>query len=258
MNLLVLVILSSTVLFDPSQDNKLLSEPTGFEEIDTGKFTIQMPIGWEYQQHQGIDSFVGEISNSLNTLSFDYSEMGYSWGLGFGEKEYIDDEKWIPYNLFQKKGTIYVGPLKYYNELMADKRQRMEVLGKSGIVKDEKSRIQPFPDRDAFVITVVKDQMENLNTKYTGTVTYAGETTTIPITVPKEYACNKISYSETKDFYIKLSEPVCEDMGDLGIYFKSKTSKFTFNLYTQEVPNQSDIEVIKKAFHTIQFVDNIH
>lgn len=46
--------------------------PSGWQTVDTGKFTIALPSGWEYVPSRGIDSFVGEFVGDGVTLSFDY------------------------------------------------------------------------------------------------------------------------------------------------------------------------------------------
>lgn len=47
-------------------------EHTDWQEVDVEKFTISTPPGWQYVKKQGIDSFIGEITDGKMTLHFDY------------------------------------------------------------------------------------------------------------------------------------------------------------------------------------------
>lgn len=44
----------------------------GWQKIDLSSFELQTPKGYEFEEQKGIDSFVGKISNSEVTFSFDY------------------------------------------------------------------------------------------------------------------------------------------------------------------------------------------
>ncbi len=44
--------------------------------IDTGKFIIELPIGWVYTPKQGTDSFVGEFANGKEKFTFDFGRYG--------------------------------------------------------------------------------------------------------------------------------------------------------------------------------------
>ncbi len=56
----------------PPQPSTNAVVPSGWQTVDTGKFTIALPSGWEYVPSRGIDSFVGEFVGDGVTLSFDY------------------------------------------------------------------------------------------------------------------------------------------------------------------------------------------
>ncbi len=47
-------------------------KPVGWESIMLGRFQISLPKGWQYVPAQGIDSFVGQLTNGEMELSFDY------------------------------------------------------------------------------------------------------------------------------------------------------------------------------------------
>ena len=53
------------------------SEVEGWHKIDLKAFELSTPKEYKFTPHQGIDSFVGEISNGQVVISFDYG--CYSW-----------------------------------------------------------------------------------------------------------------------------------------------------------------------------------
>lgn len=221
--------------------------------IDTDLFEIVMPAGWEYRKHQGDDSFVGEISKGDSTLFFDYSEMGYSWGLEKGKEEYLSSNDWIPEDLFQEKGIIHVAPFSFYEELMNNKEKRMGILEKHKIFTDDKDKIKPFPRTSEFVSSFTKSSDLNSNFEFVGRVEYRGKVEEFEFNVPKKYACNKITYFESDTFYAKLSEPSSRDCGVLGIYFRKKNSSFSFVLYSNGTLLDEDVEEVVKSFKSIRF-----
>jgi hypothetical protein len=46
--------------------------PTGWHKVDAGPFSILAPSGWEFNQLEGVDSFVGEFVGDGVTLRFDF------------------------------------------------------------------------------------------------------------------------------------------------------------------------------------------
>jgi len=48
--------------------------------IDFGPFTIYAPAGWHEVSLQGIDSYVGRLTNEVDTLTFDYGWYSYDLG----------------------------------------------------------------------------------------------------------------------------------------------------------------------------------
>jgi len=44
----------------------------GWLKVEAGAFSIHAPPGWEFHQKQGIDSYVGEFTDSGVVLKFDY------------------------------------------------------------------------------------------------------------------------------------------------------------------------------------------
>jgi hypothetical protein len=44
----------------------------GWTRLDAGTFSLYAPAGWELHKEQGIDSYVGEVSDGRIVLQFDY------------------------------------------------------------------------------------------------------------------------------------------------------------------------------------------
>lgn len=63
--------------------SQLLISCTGQDRpktIDFGSFTIHAPAGWKKIVFQGIDSYVGGLTNGRDTLIFDYGWYSYDFG----------------------------------------------------------------------------------------------------------------------------------------------------------------------------------
>ena len=63
--------------------SQLLISCTGQDRpktIDFGSFTIPAPAGWNKIEFQGIDSYVGGLTNGTDTLTFDYGWYSYDFG----------------------------------------------------------------------------------------------------------------------------------------------------------------------------------
>tara|TARA_R110002096_G_scaffold309403_4_gene503991 strand:- start:17898 stop:18611 length:714 start_codon:yes stop_codon:yes gene_type:complete len=222
--------------------------------LNAERFTIDLPADWQFIKHQGIDSFVGEVANSSVTLIFDYSKMGYSWGIGDGEEQYLAENKWLPDGLFTKKGILYVDP-RYYKRLMENKKDREDVFLKHEGLNNDVNKIQVIPNKNDFELKVIKNPYWRPKSDFIGFATYQNVTMSFPFDIPDEYACNKITFKQTFDYNIKLSEPLCEGSGVLGIYFKSRSSNFTFAMRAEKTPTEGEIQLIKQAFETINFVE---
>jgi hypothetical protein len=48
--------------------------PSSWYKVDAGPFSILAPLGWEFHQLQGIDSYVGEFVGDGFVLKFDFGE----------------------------------------------------------------------------------------------------------------------------------------------------------------------------------------
>jgi hypothetical protein len=48
--------------------------PTGWQEIETGTFSLYIPPGWRFRKLQGFDSHVGEFFGDGVVLNFDFGQ----------------------------------------------------------------------------------------------------------------------------------------------------------------------------------------
>jgi hypothetical protein len=55
-----------------------VTAPTDWHKVEAGAFSLFAPLGWEFHQLQGVDSYVGEFVGDGITLRFDFG--GYSSG----------------------------------------------------------------------------------------------------------------------------------------------------------------------------------
>src|SRR4249919_1713797 len=48
------------------------SKRDGWQTLDFSDFKLQTPVGWKIIKQQGIDSYIGGLTNGRDTLEFDY------------------------------------------------------------------------------------------------------------------------------------------------------------------------------------------
>ncbi len=73
-------------------NNSSEQNPELTKELDILSFTVNTPDDWDWQQDQGIDTFIGRITNNTETIFFD---MGL---LSFGELEnVVEDERTLSF-----------------------------------------------------------------------------------------------------------------------------------------------------------------
>lgn len=72
-------------------DVYLASPKADWHKIDLGSFELEAPKDYKYKQRQGIDSYVGQISNGKTTFEFDYG--WYSNNKPLTPRELFEDTK---------------------------------------------------------------------------------------------------------------------------------------------------------------------
>jgi hypothetical protein len=72
-----LVLGSESEIYLPQpRGQETLTPPTGWHKVDAGPFSLFAPLGWDFHQLMGVDSYVGEFVGDGLTLGFDFG--GYS------------------------------------------------------------------------------------------------------------------------------------------------------------------------------------
>jgi hypothetical protein len=56
------------------ESRSAFTAPISWRKVDAGAFSIFAPLGWEFHQLQGIDSFVGEFVGDGVVLTFDFGQ----------------------------------------------------------------------------------------------------------------------------------------------------------------------------------------
>jgi hypothetical protein len=55
-----------------------VTTPIGWQKVDAGAFSLFAPLGWEFHQLQGVDSYVGEFVGDGVMLTFDFGQYSSS------------------------------------------------------------------------------------------------------------------------------------------------------------------------------------
>ena len=133
-------------------DNYFYVNPSSIEinktlknTIDTGPFKVNFPNEWKLKKGQGIDSFVGEITNDKYKLSFSYSTQGNSYFLTSDTINHLITEDTItpfyvkivsPKN--NKKGTTGIYLINF------DYSTSLNLYGKDLLPKTNKEVLKAF------------------------------------------------------------------------------------------------------------------
>jgi len=107
----------------PITDNSFygLTTKPNWHKIDVGAFSIETPTTYLYTKFRGIDSKVGQISDEVDTILFDYGWYSNDFGEQRNDKRYEINSVKINGRLFtivkNKNGTGTIGA---YTEDLAD------------------------------------------------------------------------------------------------------------------------------------------
>jgi len=64
----------SEIYLAQTTGQETLTPPTGWHKVDTGPFSLFAPLGWEFHQLMGVDSYVGEFAGDGVLLRFDFGQ----------------------------------------------------------------------------------------------------------------------------------------------------------------------------------------
>ncbi|WEA02720.1 hypothetical protein [Mucilaginibacter sp. SJ] len=198
---------------------KSSSIDNSWHELDLKSFKLSLPPNWHYQRDQGIDSFVGHIIGPNDSLSFDFSSMGYANHLIQSEQEYLKANDW-------QRGCDFCEEEHTYSD---SPNIDVKIKIHTPTVK-QKSK---YPKADYIADMLTKD-----STLY------------IPIVIPAEIKAHNFNEESKDGFRIKTIWPKIPSKGITGVYYQSKSSTLSFQLSGSNLSKQ-DQDLALQMFRTI-------
>jgi hypothetical protein len=218
------------------------------KEIDTGKFTLQTPCDWIYEEQFGIDSFVGRIViDSVDSiyLDFDYSTLGYAGFVAQTPEDfaYWHPHKWSLINPFCHRGTTYT--TGNANSL------RNELMLEEGITDTNLVIVLPYPEISK---TVIRNDSVNPVFNYYVQLAHEDSLVEYGVNVPFYVQNQHIECDTFGLYYREVTYPINREDGTTGIYIGSLTSRFSFNLRGYGLDSATQAKALE-AFYTLEFTE---
>ncbi|MEO6523134.1 MAG: hypothetical protein ABIN91_15740 [Mucilaginibacter sp.] len=213
------------------------------KNLDLSYFSMDMPAGWDYQPGNGTDSFVGTITTSSGTISFEYSTKGYASSLISTEQQYLSDQKNWATSLcyFCEPGVNYVPTQDVDTEKKRLASKDTAVVKVEPTIEYTKSIYKPegiwrkyYPGAD-----------------YLAELRYKDSTIFVPIRIPQSIKKHNLHIDTTAQFIVKTVSPKVGETGTTGVYYKSRSTALNFNIKGEEL-SAEDQEKALKAFKTIK------
>ena len=224
------------------------STPDGFKELDVNKFTISVPESWDFNDpgEQG-DSFGGSITGPNLVLNFEGSEMGYSNNLLTTEQYYLEKGGWREACHFCKPDVTYTDSAN----VDALRKSEMQI---KGIKNPSLVKVEPYPvEKIQRVYKLSPSQKTEFpNADYMIEIASRGEVKTIPLGIPLLIKRHNFKIDSTDKYIIKTLWPIKPGKGMTGVYIKSRTTKFNFQMNGIDLP-LADQQAALTAFKTITF-----
>lgn len=199
-----------------------------WHKIDLGSFELEAPKDFKYKQRQGIDSYVGQISNGTTTFEFDYG-----W--------YSNNKPLTPREVFEDTKTAL-----YLNELMTAFQGTMDSASLYLAIREDLRVISAIPNGDGTFLANLE-----LN----------GQEVQIPFEpfapgTENEYFQYKIEEEFDKFYYKKIYTPKRLEKGErAGVYIEDLLEKkespygydqLSFYTFDMDVDNQKAlIEILR-------------
>ncbi|MFD0749351.1 hypothetical protein ACFQZS_04300 [Mucilaginibacter calamicampi] len=228
------------------------SVPDGFKELDVNKFTIALPEGWNYQNggEQGGpfgDSFGGFITGPNLVLNFEGSDMGYANNLVVTEQYYLEKGGWREACHFCKPDVTYTDSANV--DALKKSEMQMKGIKDSSLVK-----VEPYPVEKVQRIYKLSpsQKIEFPTADYMIDIVSNGEVKTIPLGIPLLTKRHNFKIDTTDKYIIKTLWPTVPGKGMTGIYIKSRTGKFNFQMNGINLP-LADQQAALAGFKTITF-----
>lgn len=219
----------------------------GDKKLNVSYFDMDIPHGWNYEPGDGTDSFIGTITTSSSSLTFDYSTKGYASSLILTEQQYLTDQtNWaLTTCYFCEPGVTYISKNNFEQEKKRLMSQPLIAgappLKVDSIIEYSKSISVPqgkwrkyYPGADYLALLKYKDS-----------------TIYVPIRIPQSIKKHNIHIDTAGNFIIKTIWPQTPGDGTTGIYIKSRNSSLNFNMQGTDL-NADEQEKALKAFKTIK------
>jgi hypothetical protein len=209
-------------------------------------FTMDVPLGWSYEPGNGTDSFMGNITTSSGSISFNYSREGFASSLTQTEEQFVADQKnWAQSACyFCKPGVTYVPK----DSVEAKRTQLISKPGNYPAVFKVEANIEYTKN-----IHKPDNQWKRYypGADYIAELKYSDSTIYVPIQIPGDIKDQNIKIDTTDKYIIKTVWPKVTENGTTGVYIKSRTSALNFNMQGSGLSEDEQNKALK-AFKTIK------
>ncbi|MDN3579837.1 hypothetical protein [Mucilaginibacter flavus] len=219
-----------------------------FKQLDLNEFKITVPKSWEYIKQRGVDSFIGLISikSSKSTLQFDLSNSGYANSLILTEQEYLEQEEWKQGSYFYKDGVTYTADFNVKNE----RTTQMKKLGTTDSTLVHVEADPSYQTKTLVHLPSPSQKVKYATADYIADLTYNDSTIFVPIEIPTVIKMHNIKIDTIEKYVIKTIWPKIPGKGMTGVYFKSRNSRFNFQMSAADL-SKSDQDLALQAFKSI-------
>ncbi len=190
--------------------------------ISIDEYSFAFPNDFKLTERNGIDSYVGNISNDSIRLSFDYGY--YSNSLIETEKEFLESNTWRHEPSYQ-----FMEPGKSYTD---------ENMPKVEIIDIQKPNL--------------KELQLNPNTDFVASCQYKDSVFTYPFSIPDKIKSVEIIEDTVFNYYRKIVIAKNPKSGMTGIYMRnlnsyseSINSYLSLSMVTNNLTSEEQIEIVK-------------
>lgn len=201
------------------------SSKDNWHKIDLNSFGLETPNNYKFKPHQGIDSFVGEISSKKTKFSFDYG-----W---YSNNEPLTPKEYLEKNIFRF----------HFQDLL----DTMNVSNDSTNLKSEIRKN-----------LIIKKVNHNQNGKYLAELEFKGANVNFPfepldLELENKHFNYEFLIEENENYYKKIYYPKdFEKITKAGVYIEDlkskKKDKFNFTklaFYTSNINTKNKEEILK-------------
>ncbi len=224
------------------------SVPAGFKELDVKAFEITVPETWAYEDPGDVgDSFGGQITGPTVLLNFEYSAAGYASNLMQTENDFLSSGGWREACHFCQKDVTYTDSANV--TALKQSEMNMKHIKDPSLVK-----VEPYPVEKVERIHVPSKEQKKLfpYADFVADISNKDSVKSIPLMVPMVIKQHNIIVDSTDKYVIKTIWPKKPGRGMTGVYIKSRTSRFNFQMNGVDL-SAADQKLALAAFKTITF-----